>query len=256
MPIRSQASLACRCRITPLLLRPTTTLFRLPSAAAATRRPPLSSASASASAPLYPSIPTRMSSTTITGTAGSASAAGARSYPTPTASTSALPGNTPSSAAVPKQQQQQPSVTVTTAVEDDTTTTTTTTTEPDQEQQQQESKKPILPLPAPDPSSSSSNDEEGTRIVQVNGKAVALDKLGPMVVGRDGTVSRIANWPEMTEIERQNTLRILCKRNQLRLANLRAGREADAPIPVEGVGETAAAAAAGDSPNGDAVKQG
>lgn len=56
---------------------------------------------------------------------------------------------------------------------------------------------------------------------------MALDKLGPMVVGRDGAISRIANWPEMTELERENTLRVLGKRNQLRLANLRAGRPAD-----------------------------
>ncbi len=64
-----------------------------------------------------------------------------------------------------------------------------------------------------------------TTTVEVNGKAVMLDKLGPMVVGRDGTLSRIANWGEMTEIERQNTLRILGKRNQLRLGALRAAAE-------------------------------
>jgi hypothetical protein len=43
----------------------------------------------------------------------------------------------------------------------------------------------------------------------------------------DGTVSRIANWGEMTALERENTLRVLGKRNQLRLANLRAGLPAD-----------------------------
>ncbi|KAL1840302.1 hypothetical protein VTJ49DRAFT_591 [Mycothermus thermophilus] len=90
-------------------------------------------------------------------------------------------------------------------------------------------KKPLPLLPAP----TEADHEElskgnGLRTVVVNGQAVALDNLGPMVVGRDGTVSRIANWHEMTEIERQNTLRVLCKRNQLRLANLRAGRDADA----------------------------
>jgi len=69
--------------------------------------------------------------------------------------------------------------------------------------------------------------------VQVNGQAVALDALGPMVVNRDGTVSRIANWPEMSAIERENTLRILCKRNQLRLGNLRAGLPADGPPKEE-----------------------
>lgn len=65
--------------------------------------------------------------------------------------------------------------------------------------------------------------------MRVNGAPIALDALGPMVIGRDGTLSRIANWPEMTSFERNNTLRILGKRNQLRLGNLREGKPADAP---------------------------
>lgn len=76
---------------------------------------------------------------------------------------------------------------------------------------------PALPAPG-------QGDVEGdgsSRTLEVDGKAVALDHLGPMVVGRDGTVSRIANWDEMTEMERRNTLRVLCKRNQVRLAALR-----------------------------------
>lgn len=79
--------------------------------------------------------------------------------------------------------------------------------------------KPIPALPAP--------PEEGdeARTLEVDGKSVALDHLGPMVVGRDGTVSRIANWGEMTELERRNTLRILCKRNQVRLSALRGEKE-------------------------------
>ena len=63
--------------------------------------------------------------------------------------------------------------------------------------------------------------------MHVNGQPVALDSLGPMVVNRDGTLARIANWHEMADIERENTLRILGKRNQLRLGNLRAGLAAD-----------------------------
>jgi hypothetical protein len=58
--------------------------------------------------------------------------------------------------------------------------------------------------------------------VEVNGAAISLgDRLGPTVVHADGTVSRIANWAEMTEIERRNTLRVLGKRNQIRLEALR-----------------------------------
>ncbi|KHE82272.1 hypothetical protein GE21DRAFT_2724 [Neurospora crassa] len=80
-----------------------------------------------------------------------------------------------------------------------------------------------LPLPSPETATPVSPDQQ-PKVVTVNGQAVALDNLGPMVVHKDGTISRIANWPEMTEIERENTLRILGKRNQLRLTNLREGR--------------------------------
>ncbi|KAL0940850.1 von willebrand factor [Colletotrichum truncatum] len=55
------------------------------------------------------------------------------------------------------------------------------------------------------------------------GASTRLDHLGPLVVHQDGTMSRISNWGEMTEIERQNTLRILGRRNQIRLASLRDG---------------------------------
>lgn len=81
------------------------------------------------------------------------------------------------------------------------------------------------PLPLPAPSDAGPEQEQRTTTVEVNGMSVALDHLGPTVVGRDGTLSRIANWPEMTAIERENTLRVLGKRNQLRLAGLRADKE-------------------------------
>lgn len=57
--------------------------------------------------------------------------------------------------------------------------------------------------------------------LNVNGEGVKLDHLGPLVVNKDGSLSRIANWDKMAEIEKQNTLRILGKRNQLRLGNLK-----------------------------------
>ncbi|KAH6851271.1 hypothetical protein B0I37DRAFT_373662 [Chaetomium sp. MPI-CAGE-AT-0009] len=91
---------------------------------------------------------------------------------------------------------------------------------------------PALPEPPQEPDAGPTSP---TTTVRVNGQAVALDALGPMVVNRDGTVSRIGNWHEMTAIERQNTLRILGKRNQLRLGNLRAGLPAD-QAPGSGAG--------------------
>ncbi|KAK3948949.1 hypothetical protein QBC32DRAFT_46065 [Pseudoneurospora amorphoporcata] len=83
-----------------------------------------------------------------------------------------------------------------------------------------------LPLPSPETATpiSPSDQQQGPKIVTVNGQAVALDNLGPMVVHKDGTISRIANWHEMTDLERETTLRVLGKRNQLRLTNLREGR--------------------------------
>ncbi|KAL7922928.1 hypothetical protein ACQKWADRAFT_312463 [Trichoderma austrokoningii] len=76
-------------------------------------------------------------------------------------------------------------------------------------------------LPAPGPHS-----EEATTTIDVSGSGttVKLDALGPLVVNVDGTMSRISNWDKMAEIERQNTLRIIGKRNQQRLAALREAR--------------------------------
>ena len=67
--------------------------------------------------------------------------------------------------------------------------------------------------------------------VTVDGGSVSLeDEMGPLVVNENGTLSRIANWAEMTPQERERTVRILGKRNKLRLDKLKAeqGRCADA----------------------------
>lgn len=64
------------------------------------------------------------------------------------------------------------------------------------------------------------NDDAAATQVPVGGEGIKLDHLGPLVVNKDGTLSRISNWAQMTEIERQNTLRILGKRNQLRREGL------------------------------------
>lgn len=74
-------------------------------------------------------------------------------------------------------------------------------------------------LPAP-------GDPATTLDVSGDGTTVKLDHLGPLVVNVDGTVSRISNWSEMAEVERQNTLRVLGRRNKQRLEALRkAGKE-------------------------------
>jgi hypothetical protein len=77
------------------------------------------------------------------------------------------------------------------------------------------SKKPLALPEAPHSST--------TQLDMSNGDAsVKLDHLGPMVVNVDGTLSRISNWDKMADIEKENTLRIIKKRNQARLEALRA----------------------------------
>jgi len=97
-------------------------------------------------------------------------------------------------------------------------TETTTTADPKEEQTSTETHQP-LPLPEPP------KDTEVTQLDVSTGQGLKLDHLGPMVVNRDGTLSRIANWDQMSEIERRNTLRILGKRNQLRLDGLKNENE-------------------------------
>lgn len=43
----------------------------------------------------------------------------------------------------------------------------------------------------------------------------------PYAVHKDGSLSRITNWDKMGDVERANTMRLLCKRNRERLAVLR-----------------------------------
>ncbi|KAI1118055.1 hypothetical protein F5Y14DRAFT_296326 [Nemania sp. NC0429] len=83
--------------------------------------------------------------------------------------------------------------------------------------------------PAPPPALPALPAADGpSQTLEVGGAALRLDHLGPLVVNVDGTLSRVANWDKMADIERENTLRILGKRNQTRLAKLRAAKsEAD-----------------------------
>lgn len=85
--------------------------------------------------------------------------------------------------------------------------------------QQQEQKQ--QPLALPDPSTASSGAHQ-IDLSKDGGSAVKLDHLGPMVVNTDGTMSRISNWEQMSEMERQRTLRVLGKRNKQRMDALKA----------------------------------
>lgn len=75
-------------------------------------------------------------------------------------------------------------------------------------------------------------EEEGERLalpeggdrpqVSVDGAATALDELGPVIVNRDGTLARIANWHQMTEEEQKTTKRLIGAQNAKRIAALKA----------------------------------
>lgn len=72
------------------------------------------------------------------------------------------------------------------------------------------------PLGLPAPSDAPANDEPSN--------VIKLDHLGPMIVNSDGTISRIANWQNMSEIEKQRSLRLLAKRNNARIQSLKASQ--------------------------------
>ncbi|KAK6008461.1 hypothetical protein QM012_000364 [Aureobasidium pullulans] len=76
-----------------------------------------------------------------------------------------------------------------------------------------------IPLGLPEPPAG------GIQLDVGSGGGVALDHLGPMVVNKDGTISRITNWDRMADIEKKNTLRILQKRNKQRLDALKQANQ-------------------------------
>lgn len=95
-----------------------------------------------------------------------------------------------------------------------------------EEEQIESSQSQTLSLPAPPPieeqeqSASPQAKEEDDSIVK-------FDKLGPMVVNSDGTLSRIHNWQTMNDAERERTKRLVNKRNQIRLQALRESSGSD-----------------------------
>lgn len=88
------------------------------------------------------------------------------------------------------------------------------------EQRRAEDDVPALALPSSTGGGDGAGEEDAsvTTVVVVDGEPVKLDKLGPVVINKDGTASRITNWQEMTPVEQQKTLRIISKRNKARIA--------------------------------------
>ncbi|KAL1965128.1 hypothetical protein VTN77DRAFT_6041 [Rasamsonia byssochlamydoides] len=105
---------------------------------------------------------------------------------------------------------------------------------PQEQQQQQEQQRPTLGLPAPE-----AGDDVSKLDVSGGGSTISLDHLGPVVVNQDGTMSRIANWDKMTDIEKRNTLRVLGKRNRERMEALKAAGVQPGEKPQAGEGTSA-----------------
>ncbi|KAL1524569.1 hypothetical protein AB1Y20_019459 [Prymnesium parvum] len=59
-------------------------------------------------------------------------------------------------------------------------------------------------------------------VVGVSAQTVKLDSLGPIVVGKDGALSRVANWNELTPTEQAAALRAVAARNKRRLDEAKA----------------------------------
>lgn len=148
-----------------------------------------------ATTPAHQQQKAAMSSASASKDTSSQAQSQSQSQSSPSSSSSSPPSST-------QQQQQEP--------------TTTTTSNP-------------LPLPEPPTSAgktSTTTTTTTTHQLTVDGAGVKLDHLGPLVVNVDGTMSRIANWEKMADIERENTVRIIGKRNQARLAKLRGAAAA------------------------------
>jgi hypothetical protein len=56
--------------------------------------------------------------------------------------------------------------------------------------------------------------------VTVGGGATALHDLGPVVVNKNGSISRISNWQAMNEVEKDLALKMVGRQNRRRLAKL------------------------------------
>ncbi|KAF9980720.1 hypothetical protein BGZ75_008049, partial [Mortierella antarctica] len=78
------------------------------------------------------------------------------------------------------------------------TSTSTSNASSTESQSPNDQKKSPLALPAP------GDVPTDAQQLEVNGKDIKLDILGPVVVNEDGTMSRIDNWGEMADIEKAN----------------------------------------------------
>eukprot|EP00242_Pyramimonas_sp_CCMP2087_P006357 CAMPEP_0198207600 /NCGR_PEP_ID=MMETSP1445-20131203/11038_1 /TAXON_ID=36898 /ORGANISM="Pyramimonas sp., Strain CCMP2087" /LENGTH=115 /DNA_ID=CAMNT_0043880695 /DNA_START=340 /DNA_END=687 /DNA_ORIENTATION=+ len=84
------------------------------------------------------------------------------------------------------------------------------------------------------PVTASTDHDSSEHIITVGGESIRMDKLGPIILNTDGTMSRITNWPELTENEQKTTLRLISKRNKQRREVLLAQAKADEQQTADG----------------------
>ncbi|KAG8968170.1 hypothetical protein FRC05_001647 [Tulasnella sp. 425] len=80
-----------------------------------------------------------------------------------------------------------------------------------------DSQQPLLPGP----------DEIPADDAVLLSEEAQLERLGPIVVNSDGTLSRISNWQGMNKAEKALTLKRLKKRNEQRLKQLKEQMNAE-----------------------------
>ena len=71
------------------------------------------------------------------------------------------------------------------------------------------------------------DDDAVPRLDVSSGATLRMDHLGPLVVSESGSLSRITNWGEMSEREREVARERIAKRNEARLRALREARGDD-----------------------------
>jgi hypothetical protein len=64
-------------------------------------------------------------------------------------------------------------------------------------------------------------DESVSHKLEVDGPAVSMPELGPVIVNADGTLRRIENWTQMTKQEQASTIKMISRRNKKRLEALK-----------------------------------
>jgi hypothetical protein len=77
---------------------------------------------------------------------------------------------------------------------------------------------PVALLP-PATERGADEDSNDTIKIELGGEAISLgEELGPMIMNKDGTVRRIANWKELSDHERKSATRRITRRNNERMA--------------------------------------